>query len=55
VILVQWVEGGIDHDHACAPLPTAAPLAGSGPALDELLEDLLSLNVQQLLQDLHLG
>jgi hypothetical protein len=55
VILVQWVEGGIDHDHACAPLPTAAPLAGSGPALDQLLEDLLSLNVQQLLQDLHLG
>jgi hypothetical protein len=55
VVLVQWVEGGIDHDHACAPLPTAAPLAGSGSALDQLLKDVLSLNLQQLLRDLKLG
>ena len=55
VILVQWVEDGLDHDHACAPLPTAAPLAGSGAALDQLLNDVLTLNLQQLLKDLHAG
>ena len=55
VVLVQWVQDGFDHDHACAPLPAAAPLAGSGAALDQLLKDVLTLNLQQLLNDLHAG
>ncbi|MFP5318072.1 MAG: hypothetical protein ACLGI2_07225 [Acidimicrobiia bacterium] len=59
VLLVQWVEHDLDHDHVCAPLPAVSsrPLPGpSGPAgLDVILEDLLSLNLPKLLQDLGLA
>ncbi len=42
VVLVQWVEGDIDHDHLCQPLPVAGP-AAQPPAnfLEQLLLDLL--------------
>jgi hypothetical protein len=41
-VLVQWVEGDIDHDLLCQPLPTATqrPPAAAN-ALEQLLRDLL--------------
>jgi hypothetical protein len=53
--MVQWVQDDIDHDRACAPLPTVAPLAGPGSVLEQLLRDVLTLNLAQLLKDLHLA
>jgi len=59
VLLVQWVEGDLDHNHVCAPLPTVSPRPLPGPAgpagLDVVLEDLLSLNLPKLLGDLGLA
>ena len=55
VVMVQWVENDLDHDHACAPLPTVVPVAGPGSPLERLLNDVLTLNVTQLLKDLQGG
>jgi hypothetical protein len=57
VLLVQWVQDNLDHNAVCGPLPRATgPLpAPAGPAgLDVILEDLLTLNLPKLLQDLGL-
>lgn len=60
VLLVQWEQSHLDHDHLCAPLPIASgpPPASSAPApsgLELVVNDLLSLNVPKLLADLGLG
>jgi hypothetical protein len=53
VVLVQWVQDGIDRDHACAPLPVAAAPPPPSPAgLDQIVADLLTLNLPKLLTDL---
>ncbi len=54
VVMVQWVQDDLDHDYACAPLPTVNPVVGSGSVLEQLLRDVLTLNLAQLLKDLHL-
>ena len=42
VVLVQWEEGDIDHDHLCQPLPVAGAAAQpAGNFLELLLRDLL--------------
>lgn len=58
VVMVQWVEHDLDHNHACAPLPQVTappPSSGGTPGLDTILADLLRLDLQQLLRDLGLG
>jgi hypothetical protein len=55
VVLIQWVQDDLDHDHACAPLPTVAPVVGPGSLLEKLLQDVLTLNLPQLLRDLNLA
>lgn len=53
VVLVQWVQDDIDHDHACARLPVATAAPPPSPAgLDQVLADVLTLNLQKLLTDL---
>ncbi len=41
VLLVQWVQDGLDHNHLCAPLPTSSG-GNLWAALDLLLSELLS-------------
>ena len=59
VLLVQWEEHDLDHNHVCAPLPAVSPRPLPGPAgppgLDVIMQDLLSLNLPKLLQDLGLA
>ncbi len=50
VLLVQWVQDDLDHNHLCAPLPT--PTGPSSAALEQLLKDLLSLDLGKVLRDL---
>jgi hypothetical protein len=50
VVLVQWVQDDLDHDHLCAPLP-----APGGAALEQLLQDLLRLDLAKVLRDLGLA
>jgi hypothetical protein len=54
LILIQWVENNLDNNHACAPLPiaTGPPPTSSKTGLELVLEDLLTLNLPKLLQDL---
>lgn len=51
VVLVQWIEDDLDHDHSCRPLPAVTGKPAK-PGLDTVLQDLLTLNLGKLLQDL---
>jgi hypothetical protein len=53
VILVQWVQDDLDHNHACAALPavTGTPQSGAS-GLELVVQDLLSLDLPKLLRDL---
>jgi hypothetical protein len=58
LILVQWVEHDLDHNHACAPLPvrTAAPVDNEQtPGLHLIVDDLLNGNHGRIWKDLFPG
>lgn len=57
VVLVQWVQNNLDHNHACRalPAPGVPPAAASPTGLELILQDLLSLNLPKLVQDLGLA
>jgi hypothetical protein len=52
VVMVQWVEHNLDHDHLCAPLPA---VTAQGPAAPSDLEKLVSSLVPDDLERLVRG
>ncbi len=56
VLLVQWEQHDLDHNHVCGPLPTVTEPAPAGPTgLDTVLGNLVTLNLPRLFQDLGLA